>query len=152
MRALIQRALSATASDSNSQLVSIGVGLAIFLGIGKGDDEEDATQLATQISQMRIFDGPGGKFDRSILEVHGDALVVSQFTLFADASKGRRPSFFQAESPANAAILYTFFASKLKETGLHHVKAVNFGSRLTLSVRNWGPFSINLDTKSRSRR
>jgi D-tyrosyl-tRNA(Tyr) deacylase len=121
----------------------IGRGLAILLGIARGDGADDADQLAAKIARLRIFPDDAGRFDRSLLDVGGSALVVSQFTLIADTSKGNRPSFTEAARPEQAEPLYDRFCASLAELGVG-VERGSFGSLMAVELVNDGPVTIVL--------
>jgi D-tyrosyl-tRNA(Tyr) deacylase len=122
-----------------------GAGLVVLLGVAEGDTEHDAERLARKIASLRIFENEAGRFDRSLLDVEGDALVVSQFTLLADASKGNRPSFTRAASPAIAEPLYERFCAALAAEGVP-VSCGVFGARMEVALVNDGPVTIMLET------
>ena len=121
-----------------------GNGLAILLGVAEGDDEAAAERLAGKIARLRIFENEAGKFDRSLLDVKGEALVVSQFTLIADTSKGNRPSFTDAAVPEAAELVYERFCDALGGEGVRVAKGV-FGARMEVALVNEGPVTIVLD-------
>ena len=123
---------------------SIGPGLCILLGVATADGEADAVRLAGKVARLRIFENADGKFDRSLLEAGGAALVVSQFTLLADSTKGNRPSFSGAARPEQAEPLYERFAEALRELGVPVSQGV-FGSRMTVELVNDGPVTIILE-------
>jgi len=123
----------------------IGAGLLVLLGIGRGDDEAGAAALAKKVANLRIFPNEEGKFDRSLVDVGGGALVVSQFTLLADTAKGNRPSFTDAAPPADAEPLYGRFCQALRELGVQ-VETGVFGARMAIELVNDGPVTIILDT------
>jgi D-aminoacyl-tRNA deacylase len=122
----------------------IGLGLCVLLGVGRGDEEVDAERLAGRVARLRIFENEEGKFDRSLLDTGGAALVVSQFTLIADTAKGNRPSFTEAASPEEAERLYEAFCAALRELGVP-VETGVFGARMRLELVNDGPVTILLD-------
>ena len=122
----------------------IGAGLCILLGVARGDDEAPAERLAGRIARLRIFENEDGKFDRSLLDTDGAALVVSQFTLIADTSKGNRPSFSEAAPPDEAERLYEIFCSELLALGVD-VERGSFGARMRVELANDGPVTIVLD-------
>ncbi len=148
MKALLQRVLEAQVSSEEFDTVSIGHGLLIFLGVAESDTEEIADKMAAKVLNLRMFDGSESKFDKSLLNIDGEALVVSQFTLFADSSRGRRPTFFKAAKPEKAKRLYDYFSVKLKEGGLRKVEQGPFGARMIVDAKNQGPFSIPIDLVS----
>jgi D-tyrosyl-tRNA(Tyr) deacylase len=121
----------------------IGPGLTVLLGVAHGDTAEDAARLAAKIARLRIFENADGKFDRSLLDTGGEALVVSQFTLIADTAKGNRPSFAGAAPPEQAEPLYEAFVAALRELGVH-VETGSFGARMEVELVNDGPVTIVL--------
>jgi len=126
---------------------SIGPGLLILLGVGAEDSAEEAGSLAAKTASLRIFSNEEGKFDLSLLDAGGEALVVSQFTLYADSSRGRRPDFTAAARPEKAEALYLDFADALRSRGVT-VKTGVFGADMKVSLVNDGPVTIWLDTDS----
>jgi D-aminoacyl-tRNA deacylase len=143
MRAVVQRVSRASSSPGGS----IGAGLCILLGVGTGDDEAGAVRLAEKVARLRIFENEEGKFDRSLLDTGGAALVVSQFTLLADTAKGNRPSFSAAAPPEQAEPLYERFAGALRALGVEVATGV-FGARMAVELTNDGPVTIVLDTEA----
>jgi D-aminoacyl-tRNA deacylase len=144
MRALVQRVKSAKVSVENQTVAEITHGLVILLGIGQGDNEEKARFLAEKIATLRIFEDDHGKFNLSILDKGGEAIVVSQFTLFADTCKGRRPSFTDAAPPEVAAPLVLKFADLLRAQGVSTQTGV-FGAHMLVEINNDGPVTIWLE-------
>ncbi|MHB2027167.1 MAG: D-aminoacyl-tRNA deacylase [Elusimicrobiota bacterium] len=144
MRALIQRVGRASVAVSGSPTRSIGRGLVIYLGVGPQDVEQSAQVLADKIVNLRIFPNAQGRFDRSILDEKGEILLISQFTLYADCRKGRRPDFSGAASPALAEPLYDRFAELLRARGLA-VKTGRFGAHMDVESLNDGPINIWID-------
>ena len=144
MRALIQRVKTSKVTVKGQTVAEIAHGLVILLGIGQGDTEEQARFLAGKIASLRIFEDAEGKFNRSILEAGGAAIVVSQFTLYADIRKGRRPSFTEAAAPDVAAPLVDRFASDLRELGVPTQSGV-FGAHMLVGIENDGPVTIWLE-------
>ena len=140
MKAVVQRVSRASSTPGGS----IGAGLCVLLGVGEDDDEASAARLAAKIARLRIFENEDGKFDRSLLETGGEALVVSQFTLLADTAKGTRPSFSAAARPERAEPLYERFAAELRELGIH-VETGVFGARMEIALLNDGPVTIILE-------
>jgi D-tyrosyl-tRNA(Tyr) deacylase len=140
VRALLQRVSSAGVTPGGS----IGPGLCILLGVAGADREVDAARLAGKVARLRIFENEEGKLDRSLLETGGAALVVSQFTLLADAGKGNRPSFTGAAPPEQAEPLYERFCAGLRELGVP-VETGVFGARMSLELVNEGPVTILLE-------
>jgi D-tyrosyl-tRNA(Tyr) deacylase len=144
MRALLQRVKHGKVTVDGKPVAEIGHGLVILLGIGQGDSEEQAKFLAEKIASLRIFEDENSKFNRSILDVGGSAIVVSQFTLYADASKGRRPSFSDAARPEVAAPLVSEFAALLAAQGVPAQTGV-FGAHMLVEIENDGPVTIWLE-------
>jgi D-tyrosyl-tRNA(Tyr) deacylase len=144
MIAVLQRVLKAKVTVNDKPVSEIGPGLLILLGVRKGDTEEKARELARRCVQMRIFGDGEGKFNRSLEDVRGEALVVSQFTLLADTSRGRRPSFTDAELPERAKFLYEFFLARLVESGIVARSGI-FGERMVVALENNGPVTIIME-------
>jgi D-tyrosyl-tRNA(Tyr) deacylase len=140
VRAVVQRVTRASASPGGE----IGQGLCVLLGIARDDDERTARALAGKVARLRIFENADGKFDRSLLDVGGATLVVSQFTLIADTRKGNRPSFTDAAPPDVAEPLYETFCAELTALGTQVERGV-FGARMEVSLVNDGPVTIVLD-------
>ncbi len=149
MRALIQRVSEASVAVNGEVKGSIGPGLLILLGVGESDTEDEGRKLAEKIAHLRIFEDDQGKFNLSLLDAGGSALVVSQFTLFADCRKGRRPSFIQAGNPQLAEELYGKFNEALKSKGIP-VETGVFGAMMDVRLNNQGPVTIWLDTRELS--
>jgi D-tyrosyl-tRNA(Tyr) deacylase len=137
MRAVIQRVSRASSTPGGS----IGPGLCVLVGVAEGDDEAAALRLADKIARLRIFENEAGKFDRSLLDTGGAALVVSQFTLIADTAKGNRPSFSAAARPEDAEPLYERVVEALRALGIH-VETGAFGARMAVELVNDGPVTI----------
>jgi D-tyrosyl-tRNA(Tyr) deacylase len=148
MRALIQRVRSASVSAQGAVVGRIDQGLVVLLGVGHDDTPPSADKLADKIVNLRIFCDEAGKFDRSLLDVQGGALVVSQFTLYADARKGRRPSFSDAARPDLARPLCDYFAQRLSQLGVAPVATGVFGAHMEVEIHNSGPVTIWLDTSA----
>ncbi len=146
MRAVLQRVSRGVVRVNGETVGEIGAGFVILVGVGHGDGEPQAEWLARKIAGLRVFEDAEGKFNRSLLEVGGSCLVVSQFTLFADARKGRRPSFVQAAPPEVAEPLIERFAALLRAEGVPHVAMGVFGARMAVEIHNDGPVTIWLDT------
>ena len=145
VRIVVQRVREASVSVAGEAVASCGQGLAVLLGIADGDTEEDADRLARKVARLRIFEGEDGRFDRSLLDVGGEALVVSQFTLIADTRKGNRPSFAAAARPEVAELLYARFCEALRELGVPVHTGV-FAARMQVALVNDGPVTIILET------
>ena len=141
MKAVVQRVAWASSTPGGS----IGPGLVVLLGIADGDDEAQLVRLAEKIARLRIFQNDDGKFDRSLLDVRGAALVVSQFTLIADTARGNRPSFSHAARPEVAEPLYEQFCGALRELGVA-VETGVFGARMDVELVNDGPVTIVLES------
>jgi D-tyrosyl-tRNA(Tyr) deacylase len=146
MRAVIQRVRKGGVSVEGEMVGEIGPGLVILLGAGHGDGQGEADWLADKIANLRIFSDAEGKTNLSILDVGGEALVISQFTLYADCRKGRRPSFIYAAPPDVAAPLVDYFAGRLRQAGIGRVETGEFGAMMLVEIHNDGPFTIVLDT------
>jgi D-tyrosyl-tRNA(Tyr) deacylase len=146
MRAVIQRVKSAQVSVDGRVSGEIGRGLLVLLGVGKGDGERDLSFLTSKIPELRIFEDASGKFNLSLKEIHGAMLVVSQFTLYGDCRRGRRPSFTEAEEPTAAKHLYEQFISKLREQEIP-VQTGEFQARMEIHLINDGPVTLLLDSK-----
>ena len=145
MRALLQRVSKASVSVNGQTISSIGKGLLILLGVGHGDGEQQAKFLAEKIANLRVFEDEQGKTNLSILDVQGEAIVVSQFTLYADTRKGRRPSFIDAASPDVAQPLVDRFAELLRGLGIP-TQTGKFGAHMEVEIHNDGPVTIWLET------
>src|SRR3989304_6657648 len=146
MRALVQRVKSGAVNVDGQKLASVGRGVVVLLGIGQGDAETQAQYLAEKIAHLRIFEDGQGKINRSLIEVGGEAIVVSQFTLYADSSKGRRPSFVQAAPPEFAEPLVARFAELLTVQGIP-TQTGRFGAHMLVEINNDGPVTIWLEKK-----
>ena len=140
MRVVVQRVSQARVSPGGG----IGRGLCVLLGVARGDGEEQAARLAAKVARLRVFPDEEGKFDRSVEEVAGSVLVVSQFTLIADTAKGNRPSFAEAAPPEEAEALYEHFCGELRGLGLP-VETGVFGAKMEVELVNDGPVTIVLD-------
>jgi D-aminoacyl-tRNA deacylase len=138
-----QRVRDARVSIEGSVAGEIGPGLCVLLGVARGDGADDAVRLAGKIARLRIFEDDAGRFDRSLLDTGGAALVVSQFTLIADTAKGNRPSFGDAAPPEEAELLYERFCAELRALGVHVEQGV-FGARMAVELVNDGPVTIVL--------
>ena len=144
MRVILQRVSLASVAVEGQVISQIGRGLLVLLGIGHGDSEAKAESLAEKIANLRIFEDRDGKTNLSILDVKGEAIVVSQFTLYADARKGRRPSFADAALPEKAAPLVEHFVERLRGYGVP-TQAGKFGAHMLVEIHNDGPVTIWLE-------
>lgn len=145
MRAVLQRVSEASVDVGGEVVGRIGAGLLILVGVGHGDGPGDAEMLAEKVANLRIFEDPDGKTNLSVLDVGGAALVVSQFTLFADTRKGRRPSFTAAAHPDRATLLVDDFRRALEDRGVP-TSSGRFGAGMRVALVNDGPFTLSLDT------
>ena len=146
MRAVVQRVSEASVSVAGEDVGRIGSGLLVLLGVGQGDTDEDADYLAEKVFHLRIFPDEAGQMNRSVLEVRGELLVVSQFTLYGDCRRGRRPSYTDAAAPDEANRLYGRFVSSAKKSGLTVREGV-FRAMMDVSLVNSGPVTILLDSR-----
>ena len=144
MRAVIQRVRRGRVSVDGRSVAEIGPGAVILLGVGRGDTQDGARWLAEKTSVLRIFEDSEGKMNRSLLEAGGEALVVSQFTLYADTRKGRRPSFLDAAEPGEAEPLVRYFAECLGRAGIPS-RLGEFGAHMLVEIENDGPVTILLE-------
>ena len=144
MRAVCQRVSAARVSVGGVVRGEIGAGLVVLLGVAREDDRPTVERLAVKVARLRIFEDEHGKFDRSVIDVSGSALVVSQFTLIADTRKGNRPSFAAAAPPEQAKPLYEHFCNALQAEGVP-VEKGEFGARMAVELVNDGPVTIVLE-------
>jgi D-tyrosyl-tRNA(Tyr) deacylase len=144
VRAVVQRVRAARVLVGDETVGAVGPGLCVLLGVAESDDETTAERLAGKVARLRIFEDEEGRFDRSLLDTAGQALVVSQFTLLADTSKGNRPSFSAAARPERAEPLYEAFCAVLEREGIQ-VRRGRFGARMLLEIENEGPVTVVLD-------
>lgn len=149
MRAVIQRVSSASVTIGGCEKSAIGQGLLILLGVENLDTDEDLTWLVKKISNLRIFDDDEGVMNRSLLDIQGEALVVSQFTLYASYKKGNRPSWFRAGSHEVSIPLYNSFCAALSEAIGKPVGTGEFGAEMQVKLVNDGPVTICIDTKNK---
>ena len=145
MRAVVQRVRAARVLAGGETVGAIGSGLCVLLGVAAEDDEAAAGRLAAKVTRLRVFENEAGKFDRSLVETGGSALVVSQFTLIADTARGNRPSFSGAARPERAEPLYDAFCAALEREGIDVARG-RFGARMTVEIANDGPVTIVLET------
>ena len=150
MRALIQRVTEAAVAIDDAEVGSIGPGLVVLLGVAEGDDDADAQYLVDKIANMRIFADAQGRFNLSALDVGGELLVVSQFTLYADTRRGRRPDFTRAAGPDEANRLYERAVAMFREKGLR-VATGRFQAYMRVQLVNDGPVTIMVDSADRGR-
>ena len=148
MKALLQRVTAASVSVAGEVVGRIGRGMVVLVGVASGDSEKDARSLAQRTVNLRIFPDEAGRFNLSALNIKGELLVVSQFTLLADTRKGRRPSFTEAAPPAEAERLFGLFVDEARATGLR-VETGRFQQHMQVEIHNDGPVTILLDSKDR---
>jgi len=148
VKALLQRVTGASVSVGGEVVGRIGQGLVVFVGVATGDTEKDAQYLAQKIASLRIFSDEEGRFNLSALDIKGELLVVSQFTLLADTRKGRRPSFIEAAPPAQAEEIFERFVEQARATGLR-VETGRFQQYMRVEIHNDGPVTILLDSKGK---
>jgi len=148
VKALLQRVTEASVSVAGEVVGRIGQGLVVFVGVADGDTEEEARYLAQRTVNLRIFADEEGRFNLSVLDIKGELLVVSQFTLLADTRKGRRPSFVEAAPPAQAEELIEQFVGEVGATGLK-VETGRFQQYMQVEIHNDGPVTILLDSKDK---
>ena len=145
MKAWIQRVTEASVTIDGEKVAEIGLGYLVLLGVGLGDTEKASDEIADRIAKLRIFEDENGKINRSIEDVHGSVIVVSQFTLYADTAHGRRPGFSNAARPEVAIPLYERVVAKLREAlGPERVGTGRFGADMKVRLLNDGPFSVEL--------
>ena len=148
MKAVVQRVFNSEVVCDGSTVGSISQGLLILLGVCRGDTQKEADIMASKVANLRIFRDENDKMNLSLLDINGQALAVSNFTLCADTSHGRRPSFIEAEDPDKANALYERFCEKLIENGVEKVEKGVFGGDMQVSLINQGPVTIILDTEN----
>lgn len=147
MKAVIQRVKQACVTVDGETVGAVQKGFLILLGVMDGDTKREAEVLASKTALLRVFEDDDGKMNRSILDINGEALVVSQFTLCADVKKGNRPSFTPSAKPDEANALYAYYMEKLKEQGVRKVEHGIFGADMQVSLVNDGPVTILFDTE-----
>lgn len=145
MKAVVQRVLAAKLKVDGNTVSEIGNGLVVFLGVGKGDEIKDGEYFIKKLPALRIFEDENGKINRSVIDVKGEILLVSQFTLFADTSHGNRPSFLDAESPEKADELYKYVGMGIEKTV--PVKYGVFGADMKIEQINDGPFTVVMESR-----
>ena len=146
MRAVVQRTLTSSVTSEGVETGRAGLGLTVLLGVAQDDDEKDALYMAEKISNLRIFEDDKGKMNRSLVDIGGDMLVVSQFTLCGDVRHGRRPSFTEAAPPELAEALYEKFVSAVSAMGIRTATG-RFRTEMVVSLENHGPVTILVDSK-----
>ena len=146
MRAVVQRTLTSSVTSEGVETGRAGLGLTVLLGVAQDDDEKDALYMAEKISNLRIFEDDKGKMNRSLVDIGGDMLVVSQFTLCGDARHGRRPSFTEGAPPELAEALYEKFVSAVSAMGIRTATG-RFRTEMVVSLENHGPVTILVDSK-----
>lgn len=146
MRAVVQRVARAAVRVGDETLCAIGPGLVVLLGVAREDGPDEAARLADKTAHLRIFDDEAGKLNLSVADLGGSVLVVSQFTLYGDTSRGRRPSFVQAATPEQAEPLCDQFAARLRDLGLT-VATGRFRTVMQVEIHNDGPVTLVLDTR-----
>lgn len=149
MRAVLQRVSRASVAIDGESIAETGPGLLILLGIAQGDNRAEAEWLAKKTAELRIFSDEQGRFNRSLLDFAGEALVVSQFTLLADSRRGRRPSFIEAARPEDAEPLVGHYSEALRGQGIR-VQSGRFGAHMLVSLENDGPVTIILESERKS--
>ncbi len=149
MRAVIQRVASAKVAVKGLDVGEIGHGVLVFLGVGKEDTQADADWLVARIAKLRIFEREAGRMDASLTDISGEALVISQFTLFGSLKKGNRPSFNRAALPEQAVPLYEYFVQQLSAMLERAVPTGVFGEHMEIEAQNDGPVTLVVDTKNR---
>ena len=149
MRALVQRVQNASVRVDGETVGAIGPGILILLGVARGDTEADARFLAGKCAGLRIFDDEDGRMNRSLLDIGGGALAVSQFTLYGDASRGRRPSYDRAAPPEMAEPLYEVFVRELQLAGVSEVATGRFRTEMQVSLVNDGPVTILVESREK---
>ncbi len=148
MKCIIQRVSSASVTVDHQVIADINIGMLLLLGIETKDSLNDVQKIVKKIVELRIFPDSQGKFDRSLKEINGDILVVSQFTLMADVKKGRRPSFTAAAKPEVAKVMVEAVVSQLKQHTIGKVRTGQFGANMKVKLINDGPVTISLDSST----
>lgn len=149
MRAVIQRVLQAKVSVGNEQVSKIGQGLLVFIGIASDDVKEDVDWITNKICALRIFNDEEGLMNRSVVDANGDLMVISQFTLFANTRKGRRPSYIQAAKPEIAYPIYLQTLTAFENALRREISSGRFGADMQVSLTNDGPVTITIDTRNK---
>ena len=146
MKVVFQRVTDASVTVEEQQVASIGAGALLLCGVEVGDTEADIVKMAQKIAGLRVFSDENGKFNFSVKDIDGEILAVSQFTLCANCSHGRRPEFLQAARPEQAKPLFDLFVQKLKDEGVRSVQTGVFGAHMHVALMNDGPVTIILNT------
>ena len=149
MRVLLQRAAAGSVTISGECVGKIGKGLVLLIGVTHTDTPEDVDYLVKKCANLRIFEDENGKMNRSLLDINGEVLAVSQFTLYGDCVKGRRPGFDAAAEPVMAEKLYDLFVEKMKQEGVRKVDTGRFGADMMVSIENDGPVTFMLESKAK---
>lgn len=147
MRAVVQRVSRCEVRVDGESVGKIGAGLCVLLGVGQGDEEADLEYLVQKVVGLRIFEDDAGHMNLALADVGGELLVISQFTLYGDCRKGRRPSFIKAMAPDPAERLCTEFAARARKLGVSHVAEGRFGAMMDVELVNSGPVTLMLDSK-----
>ena len=147
MKAILQRVTSASVDVEGKTVGKIGNGFLVLLGVKQGDTEKEADALAAKIASLRVFTDANDKMNLSLADINGEVLVISNFTLYADCSHGRRPNFMSAARPDTAEPLYEYFCKKMQDNGVSVVEKGVFGADMKVSLLNDGPVTIDIDTK-----
>jgi len=145
MKAVIQRVKTASVTVNNEQISNIGPGLLVLLGVAHTDEPSDAEYLADKVANLRIFEDADGKMNRSLIDISGEILVVSQFTLYGDCKRGRRPSFIEAAKPDKAEKLYDYFTEQLKTKGIP-AQSGKFRAMMDVALVNDGPVTLIVES------
>ena len=150
MRVLLQRAAAGSVTIAGECVGEIGQGLVLLIGVTHTDTPEDVDYLVKKCANLRIFEDENGKMNRSLLDINGEVLAISQFTLYGDCVKGRRPGFDAAAEPVMAEKLYDLFVEKMKQEGVRKVDTGRFGADMMVSIENDGPVTFMLESKAKS--
>lgn len=146
MRAVVQRVLSGSVTVDNETVGSIGKGFVVLLGVSEKDTAEDVSYMADKVANLRIFEDSEGKMNLSLLDINGELLIVSQFTLYGDCRKGRRPNFMNAAKPEKAEALYNEFVKKCRDMGIK-TETGTFQSDMKVNILNDGPVTVIVDSE-----